>query len=150
MARVKQKVARNGAAGASTRGAQVAKQKKHKVAVPGDPKDMDKKLPTVVSRERRYSSFIDSLSSSALKELSPSIINRLPRRVLYRGLVTSTPDIRKVAFTEQPPPGYTFIAAGNPELTNALKEFTSRGDHKIFVVTVSSNQHHNVCDVLRS
>ncbi|KIW67842.1 hypothetical protein, variant 2 [Phialophora macrospora] len=87
MAKVKQKVARQGAAGASTRGAQVAKQKKHRIAVQGDPKD--KKLPTVV------------------------------------------------AFTENPPPGYTFIAAGNPELTNALKEFASRGQHKIFVVTIT-------------
>jgi hypothetical protein len=66
-----------------------------------------------------------------------SAANEFPREVIYRGLKLSEPDIRKVAFTESPPPGYTFIAAGNPELTTAMKDFASRGDHKIFVVTVS-------------
>ena len=137
MARVKQKAAKHGAAGASTRGAQVAKQNlnKHKIEVQGDPKE--KKLSTVVSKDAGFS-FIDSLPKSAIQRLPPSIINNLPREVIYRGLVISKPDTTKVAFTERPPPGYTFIAAGNPELTNALKEFASRGDHKIFVVTVSS------------
>ncbi|OCT52291.1 hypothetical protein CLCR_08018 [Cladophialophora carrionii] len=137
MAKVKQKVARQGAAGASTRAAQVAKQKKHKVAVQGDPKD--KKLATVVSRIPSHSwcPIIDTLPAALIHQLPPSIINQLPREVLTRGLVISEPDTRKVAFTENPPPGYTFIAAGNPELTNALKEFASRGQHKIFVVTIT-------------
>ena len=149
MGKVKQKVARNGAAGASTRGAQVAKQqKKHKIAVQADSKD--KILPTVVSSKPSYRSFLDSLSASALKELTPSTINRLPRGLIYRGMIVSEPDTRKVAFTERPPPGYTFIAAGNPELTNALKEFASRGDQKIYVVTVSSSPSLNDCDILRS
>ena len=139
MAKVKQKAARYGAAGASTRGAQVARQKKHKIAVQGDPKD--KKLATVVSTNSRFSwrTVIDSLPPSVVHKLPASVVNQLPRKVLYRGLVLSRPDFQKVAFTEQPPPGYTFITAGNPELTNALKEFSSRGNHKIFVVTVRSN-----------
>ncbi|OQV04368.1 hypothetical protein CLAIMM_09260 [Cladophialophora immunda] len=87
MARVKQKVAKKGAADASTRGSQVAKQKRHKIAIGGDPQE--RKLPTVIS------------------------------------------------FQERPPPGYTFIPAGNPELTSALKEFARRGDHKIYAVTIT-------------
>lgn len=110
MAKVKQKVAKQGAAGASTRGAQISKQKKHKIAVQGDPRD--KKLPTVVRKKSA--------------------------RVLAKsGFKTRLPDPQKIAFTDEPPPGYTFITAGNPELTNALKEFALRADQKIFVVTVS-------------
>lgn len=43
----------------------------------------------------------------------------------------------QITFKAEPPPGYTFIPAGNPELTAALKEFSRQGDHKIFAVTVS-------------
>ncbi|KAJ4693045.1 hypothetical protein HRR87_005924 [Exophiala dermatitidis] len=43
----------------------------------------------------------------------------------------------QVTFRADPPPGYTFIPAGNPELTAALKEFARRGDHKIFAVTTT-------------
>ncbi|EXJ71425.1 uncharacterized protein A1O5_05233 [Cladophialophora psammophila CBS 110553] len=43
----------------------------------------------------------------------------------------------KISFQERPPAGYTFIPAGNPELTNALKEFARRGDHKIYAVTIT-------------
>ncbi|KIX95332.1 uncharacterized protein Z520_08849 [Fonsecaea multimorphosa CBS 102226] len=107
MARVKQKVAKKGAAGASTRGGQVARQKRHKIAIGGDPQE--KKLPTVVR------------------------VNPAHRR----GYITSAYDPKKISFQERPPPGYTFIPAGNPELTNALKEFARRGDHKIYAVTIT-------------
>ncbi|OAL37340.1 hypothetical protein AYO20_03516 [Fonsecaea nubica] len=106
MARVKQKVAKKGAAGASTRGSQVAKQKRHKVAIGGDPQE--KKLPTVVRAEK-----------------------------FRRGHIASAYNRDKISFQERPPPGYTFIPAGNPELTSALKEFARRGDHKIYAVTVT-------------
>jgi len=43
---------------------------------------------------------------------------------------------RQISFRADPPPGYTFIPAGNPELTNALKEFARRGNHKILAVSV--------------
>lgn len=42
----------------------------------------------------------------------------------------------QISFRADPPPGYTFIPAGNPELTAALKEFARKGDYKIFAVTV--------------
>ena len=43
----------------------------------------------------------------------------------------------QITIKADPPPGYTFIPAGNPELTQALKEFSRQGDHKIYAVTVS-------------
>ena len=143
MAKVKQKAARNGAAGASTRGAQAARQKRHRIAVQGDPNE--KKPDTVVSTisESSWFNIIDNLPASIIHKLPPSVIKQLPTGVIYRGLAISEPDKNKVAFTEQPPPGYTFIAAGNPELTNAMKEFSTRGNHKIFVVTVCLS--HDIC-----
>lgn len=48
---------------------------------------------------------------------------------------TAHPD-HQITFKAEPPPGYTFIPAGNPELTAALKEFSRQGDHKIYAVTV--------------
>ncbi|KAI1630074.1 hypothetical protein EDD37DRAFT_558805 [Exophiala viscosa] len=42
-----------------------------------------------------------------------------------------------ITFRADPPPGYTFIPAGNPELTAALKEFSRRDDQKIFAVTTT-------------
>ena len=43
----------------------------------------------------------------------------------------------KLSFKADPPPGYTFIPAGNPQLTNALKEAARQGNHKIMSVSVS-------------
>lgn len=48
----------------------------------------------------------------------------------------------QITIKAEPPPGYTFIPAGNPELTQALKEFSRQGDHKIYAVTVSSSPCH--------
>lgn len=106
MARVKQKVARKGGGGASTRGGQVAKQKnKHRIVLGDNTKE--KKIPTVVRKGARR----------------------------WPGSITYLMDT-KITFRADPPPGYTFIPAGNPELTSALKEFARTGDHKIYAVTV--------------
>jgi hypothetical protein len=43
----------------------------------------------------------------------------------------------QLSFTAKPPPGYTFIPAGHPELTAALKEFARKGNHQIHAVSVS-------------
>jgi hypothetical protein len=42
----------------------------------------------------------------------------------------------KLSFTARPPPGYTFIPAGHPELTAAMKEFARKGNHQIYAVSV--------------
>ena|SRR2546421_6339148 len=44
----------------------------------------------------------------------------------------------QLSFTATPPSGYTFIPAGHPELTAALKEFARKGNHQIYAVSVSS------------
>ncbi|KPI36802.1 uncharacterized protein AB675_11876 [Cyphellophora attinorum] len=46
-------------------------------------------------------------------------------------------DRNVLSFHTEPPQGYTFIPAGNPQLTAALKEFAKRGNHKIFSVSTT-------------
>ncbi len=46
----------------------------------------------------------------------------------------------QLSFTARPPPGYTFIPAGHPELTSAMKEFARKGNHEIYAVSVSHSR----------
>ncbi|KEF57184.1 uncharacterized protein A1O9_07374 [Exophiala aquamarina CBS 119918] len=91
----------------TNRGAQVAKDRnRHKVVLPGNPKDKGKQLQSVVRKTR------DAAGGT-------------------------THPVSQITFKAEPPQGYTFIPAGNPELTAALKEFSRQGDHKIFAVTTT-------------
>jgi hypothetical protein len=53
--------------------------------------------------------------------------------------IALTTDVQsmQLSFTASPPPGYTFIPAGHPELTAAMKEFARKGNHQIYAVSVS-------------
>ncbi|KAL2044556.1 hypothetical protein ABVK25_012384 [Lepraria finkii] len=42
-----------------------------------------------------------------------------------------------ISFRAEPPPGYTFITAGNPQLTNALKDFARKDNRKIHQVSTT-------------
>ena len=106
MARVKQKARKASGKEISTRAAQVAKDRNKHKVVVETTSKDEKKLRSVVRRPKR----------------------RIPRGTTYRN--------RQITFRADPPPGYTFIPAGNPELTAALKEFSRRDDQKIFAVTV--------------
>src|SRR5438045_9015898 len=44
----------------------------------------------------------------------------------------------QVSYNVHPPPGFTYIPAGNPDFTRKCKEFSQAGDHEVFVVSVSS------------
>ena len=63
---------------------------------------------------------------------------RISRPRIYRGRAHPH---GKLSFTADPPRGHTFIPAGNPQLTNALKEAARRGDYKIMSVSVSGYVH---------
>lgn len=43
----------------------------------------------------------------------------------------------QISFEAKAPPGYTFIPAGTPQLTNACKETCRKEGRKVFAVTVS-------------
>lgn len=43
----------------------------------------------------------------------------------------------QISFEAKAPPGYTFIPAGNPQLTNACKDICRADGLKVFAVTVS-------------
>ena len=92
-----------------TRGAQISKDRnRHKVVLPNNSKENGKQLQSAVRRRFR----------------AP------PKGAAHRS--------HQITFKAEPPQGYTFIPAGNPELTAALKEFSRQGNHKIFAVTVSA------------
>lgn len=42
----------------------------------------------------------------------------------------------QLSFHSDPPPGYTFIPAGNTQLTAAMKIFAKRGGHQVMAVSV--------------
>ena len=42
----------------------------------------------------------------------------------------------QLSFHAEPPPGYTFIPAGNTQLTMAMKAFAKRGGQQIMAVSV--------------
>jgi len=42
----------------------------------------------------------------------------------------------QLSFHAEPPPGYTFIPAGNTQLTAAMKAFAKRGGQQIMAVSV--------------
>lgn len=97
----------------SVRGAQVSKQrnnKKQKVVIKGN------------QQGQNGSSDVVSVSHKTVRG------RRTAERHAYG---------RQLSFHTEPPPGYTFIPAGNPQLTTALKEFAQRGNHKIYSVSVS-------------
>ncbi|KAK7903371.1 hypothetical protein LTR67_001390 [Exophiala xenobiotica] len=84
-----------------------------------------------VARERNKHKVVVQGASKDQKQLQ-SVVR--PTGYLARGITYRN---RQVTFRADPPQGYTFIPAGNPELTAALKEFARRGDHKIFAVTTT-------------
>lgn len=79
----------------------------------------------------RHRVVLPSSSKEKGKQLQ-SVVREI--RVAARG--TAHPG-SQITFKAEPPRGYTFIPAGHPELTAALKEFSRQGDHKIYAVTVS-------------
>ena len=108
MARVtQQKSARQNGHGGPTKGAQAAKNRKRQKVV---------------------------VESDAKGNKLRSVVRTRPAVVTARGLAYRRPQI---SFRAEPPPGYTFIPAGNPQLTAALKEFARRESRKIHQVSVS-------------
>jgi hypothetical protein len=123
MARVTQQkpFRQNGNANAP-RGAQVSKQRNNK-----------KQKVVIKSNQRGQNGSSDVVSAS---------------QKTARGRRRAKPHAydRQLSFHTEPPPGYTFIPAGNPQLTTALKEFAQRGNHKIFSVSVSiPNEAPTLC-----
>ncbi len=107
MARVKpQKVARQNGGPGPTRGVQAAKDRKRQKVIV-ESDSKGNKLRSVVSRR---------------------IAAMTVRGLAYRRA--------QISFRAEPPTGYTFIPAGNPQLTAALKDFSRRDNRKIHQVSV--------------
>ncbi|PWY66133.1 hypothetical protein BO94DRAFT_570270 [Aspergillus sclerotioniger CBS 115572] len=84
------------------------------------------------------------------------LARRVPSRVLkktarkHRVILESVTQEKKklrsvISFEAKAPPGYTFITAGNPQLTTACKEMCRKDGLKVFAVTTTPHMHtHNL------
>jgi hypothetical protein len=119
MARVtQQKSARQNGNSNNNRGAQIAKQRNNK------------KQNVVVENNAPGAKGLNNVVSKSGPKNEP--LGKIPSPKRH------THDAHQLSIHTEPPPGYTFIPVGNPQLTTALKDFAKRGNHKIFSVSVSS------------
>lgn len=78
--------------------------------------------------------------ASALARRPPSRTTKRSLRkhkVILESITQEKKKLRSViSFEAKPPPGYTFIPAGNPQLTGACKELCRNDGLKVYAVTV--------------
>ncbi|KAL9617730.1 MAG: hypothetical protein Q9160_007504 [Pyrenula sp. 1 TL-2023] len=75
-----------------------------------------------------------------------NLVEMRKHKVVVETVTQEKKKLRSVlTFKAQAPLGYTFIPAGNPQLTNALKEAARQENEKIFAV--STTPHQNVHDL---
>ena len=86
---------------------------------------------STASRMRRHKVVVENVSQEKKKLLSVVFLDS--GRMGYQ-----SNNLSQLTFTTTPPDGYLFVPAGNPELTNAMKDFARRGNHKVYAVSVGS------------
>ncbi|RAL00234.1 DUF2293 domain-containing protein [Aspergillus ibericus CBS 121593] len=87
--------------------------------------------------------------ASVLARRAPSRVlkrNARKHRVILESVTQEKKKLRSViSFEAKAPPGYTFITAGNPQLTTACKEMCRKDGLKVFAVTTTPHMHtHNL------
>ncbi|PYH95877.1 hypothetical protein BO71DRAFT_196069 [Aspergillus ellipticus CBS 707.79] len=92
-----------------------------------------------VSR-RAASAFARHTPSRAIKR------NTRKHKVVLESITQEKKKLRSViSFEAKAPPGYTFIPAGNPQLTTSCKELCRKYGWKVFAVTTTPHMHtHNL------
>ncbi|KAI9847864.1 MAG: hypothetical protein M1838_000723 [Thelocarpon superellum] len=59
-----------------------------------------------------------------------------PYKVVFEPVVQQQKKLRTdVSFSARPPPDYTFVAAGTPDLTEKCKEYSRQGNHLVYIVS---------------
>ncbi|KAK1150332.1 hypothetical protein N8T08_000234 [Aspergillus melleus] len=87
--------------------------------------------------------------ASALSRRAPSRaarVNSRKHKVIMESVTQEKKKLRSViSFEAKAPPGYTFIPAGNPQLTTACKELCRKDGLKVFAVTTTPHMRtHNL------
>ncbi|OJJ49526.1 hypothetical protein ASPZODRAFT_58735 [Penicilliopsis zonata CBS 506.65] len=86
----------------------------------------------------------------AASAFAPRTANRAARRRRHKVVMETVTQEKKklrsvLSFEAKAPPGYTFIPAGNPQLTTACKEMCRNDGLKVFAVTTTPHMHtHNL------
>ncbi|KAI9849317.1 MAG: hypothetical protein M1837_004777 [Sclerophora amabilis] len=75
----------------------------------------------------------------------PAANGARPHKVIFESVTQEKQKLRTVfSFQAQAPPGYTFIPAGNPRLTQRCKEYSRAKGNKIFIVSTSHKKANNI------
>jgi hypothetical protein len=82
-------------------------------------------------KSRKHKVVIESVTQEKKK------LRQVVSWATFNSVLSANMQLTQLSFTARPPPGYTFIPAGHPELTAAMKEFARKGNHKIYAVSVS-------------
>ncbi|KAE8321040.1 hypothetical protein BDV39DRAFT_25294 [Aspergillus sergii] len=87
-------------------------------------------------------------ASALARRASSRAAQRAARKhkVIMESVTQEKKKLRSViSFEAKAPPGYTFIPAGNPQLTSACKEICRKDGLKVFAVTTTPHMHtHNL------
>ncbi|KAI9804042.1 MAG: hypothetical protein M1833_000323 [Piccolia ochrophora] len=66
-------------------------------------------------------------------------------KIVFESMTQEKKRLRTViSFQAQPPPGFTFVPAGKPSLTEKCKEYSRAGSHRVFVVSTSHRTAANL------
>ena len=87
---------------------------------------------TPVSKNQKHKVVLESVTQEK-KKLRQVVSHKKEVFSVHVLIIDFAP---KITFNAKPPLGYTFIPAGNPELTNALKEASRKNNAEVFTVTV--------------
>jgi hypothetical protein len=80
-------------------------------------------------KQRRHRVIIENVEQ---KQLKTTVGLRRSEQIQLARKLTRP----QISFQVRPPNGYTFIPAGNPDLTNALKEASREANQQIYAVSV--------------
>ncbi|KKY29263.1 hypothetical protein UCRPC4_g00054 [Phaeomoniella chlamydospora] len=98
-----------------------------------------------MARVERPPAAASTRPAAGSNDLVPVTKNR-KHKVVLESVTQEKQRLRQtITFNAKPPLGYTFIPAGNPELTTALKEQSRKAGAKVY--TVTTTPHANVHDL---
>ncbi|KAI9798705.1 MAG: hypothetical protein M1825_005032 [Sarcosagium campestre] len=68
-----------------------------------------------------------------------------PHKIVFESITQEKKRLCTViTFQAQPPPGFTFVPAGNPALTEKCKEYSRSAGHKVFVVSTAKHKTDDI------
>ncbi|KAI9794830.1 MAG: hypothetical protein M1816_002958 [Peltula sp. TS41687] len=83
------------------------------------------------------------LATSRAARLKPSS-RRTSHKVIFESFIEEQKNRTVISFNAKPPPGFKFIRAGNPRLTQKCKEVSQEYDKTIYIVSTSHEKARSI------